>query len=65
VSTAPTVSALFDKTTWQRASLGKLLPIKYGKSLPAQFRDASGSHPGWIQGPSATVPPLPHASYDL
>ena len=30
---------------WQRASLGKLLPIKYGKSLPAQLRDATGSHP--------------------
>ena len=34
-----------NKSSWQRASLGKLLPIKYGKSLPAQLRDITGSHP--------------------
>ena len=41
------------KSSWQRASLGKLLPLKYGKSLPAQRRDASGSHP--VYGSSGMV----------
>jgi type I restriction enzyme S subunit len=41
-SALPTQSS---REGWQRASLGKLLPIKYGKSLPAQLRDASGTHP--------------------
>ena len=38
---------------WQHASLGKLLPIKYGKSLPAKLRDISGSHP--VFGSSGVV----------
>ena len=47
------ISALVDKNSWQRASLGKLLPLKYGKSLPAQLRDASGSNP--VYGSSGMV----------
>jgi restriction endonuclease S subunit len=38
---------------WQQASLGKLLPIKYGKSLPAQLRDPAGTHP--VYGSSGIV----------
>ena len=53
MSEASNVLALFDRSSWQRASLGKLLPIKYGKSLPAQLRDASGSHP--VYGSSGMV----------
>ena len=30
---------------WQRGTLGELLPIKYGKSLPEKLRDTTGSHP--------------------
>ena len=30
---------------WQRGTLGKLLPIKYGKSLPGKLRDTTGDHP--------------------
>ena len=38
---------------WQHASLGKLLPLKYGKSLPAQLRDPNGTHP--VYGSSGMV----------
>ena len=38
---------------WQHASLGKLLPLKYGKSLPAQLRDPNGTHP--VYGSSGLV----------
>ena len=38
---------------WRHASLGKLLPIKYGKSLPAQLRDPDGTHP--VYGSSGMV----------
>lgn len=38
---------------WQRASLGVLLPLKYGKSLPAQLRDPNGTHP--VYGSSGKV----------
>mgnify|MGYP001605628351 CR=1 FL=1 len=40
-------SSLAEKSNehWQRAPLGKLLPIKYGKSLPEKARDAGGTHP--------------------
>ena len=38
---------------WQHASLGKLLPLKYGKSLPAQLRDSNGTHP--VYGSSGMV----------
>jgi type I restriction enzyme S subunit len=34
-----------NKDSRQIATLGKLLPIKYGKSLSAQLRDPSGSYP--------------------
>lgn len=37
----------------QHASLGKLLPLKYGKSLPAQLRDPNGTHP--VYGSSGMV----------
>ena len=30
---------------WQRAPLGELLPLKYGKSLAEQARNAGGTHP--------------------
>ncbi|MFH1817833.1 MAG: restriction endonuclease subunit S [Pseudomonadota bacterium] len=30
---------------WQRGTLGKLLPIKYGKSLPEKLRVTTGNHP--------------------
>mgnify|MGYP000271130932 CR=1 FL=1 len=30
---------------WLRGTLGELLPIKYGKSLPEKLRDTTGSHP--------------------
>jgi type I restriction enzyme S subunit len=32
-------------TAWLRGTLGELLPIKYGKSLPEKLRDTTGSHP--------------------
>ena len=32
-------------TEWLRGTLGELLPIKYGKSLPEKLRDTTGSHP--------------------
>ena len=38
---------------WQHASLGKLLPLKYGKSLPALLRDPNGTHP--VYGSSGMV----------
>ncbi|HOS87758.1 MAG TPA: restriction endonuclease subunit S [Burkholderiaceae bacterium] len=38
---------------WQHASLGKILPLKYGKSLPAQLRDPNGTHP--VYGSSGMV----------
>jgi len=38
---------------WQHASLGKLLPLKYGKSLPAQSRNPHGTHP--VYGSSGMV----------
>lgn len=38
---------------WQHASLGRLLPLKYGKSLPAQLRDPNGTHP--VYGSSGMV----------
>jgi type I restriction enzyme S subunit len=38
---------------WQHASLGKLLPLKYGKSLPAQLRDPNGTNP--VYGSSGMV----------
>ena len=41
------------KAGWQRGTLGQLLPLKYGKSLPAQLRDPNGSHP--VYGSSGLV----------
>ncbi len=38
---------------WQYASLGKLLPLKYGKSLPSPLRDPHGTHP--VYGSSGVV----------
>jgi len=38
---------------WKHASLGKLLPLKYGKSLPAQLRNSNGTHP--VYGSSGVV----------
>jgi len=38
-------TATTQHTGWQRATLGELLPIKYGKSLPEKFRDITGRHP--------------------
>ncbi len=38
---------------WQHASLGKLLPLNYGKSLPANLRNPSGTHP--VYGSSGVV----------
>ena len=32
-------------TEWLRGTLGELLPIKYGKSLPEKLRDTTGSQP--------------------
>jgi type I restriction enzyme S subunit len=32
-------------TDWQRGTLGELLPIRYGKSLPERLRDSTGTHP--------------------
>jgi len=32
-------------TGWTKGTLGEILPIKYGKSLPAKLRDSSGRFP--------------------
>ncbi len=38
-------AAMTQPKSWQRATLGELLPIKYGKSLPGKLRDICGSRP--------------------
>lgn len=50
MNTDPTITAITVQKTIvrkgrQQASLGKLLPLKYGKGLPERTRDSSGKHP--------------------